>query len=58
MFQTKMAELDNYYELYTYPGRKHYLAAGNEKYATYFDEEILKKTDAFLEKFGFMKETE
>ena len=53
MFKAKMNQLGNYYEEYVYPGRKHYLAAGNKKYATYFDEEILEKTDAFLEKFGF-----
>ena len=53
MFKVKMLELGNYYEEYVYPGRKHYLAEGNKKYATYFDEEILGKTDAFLEKFGF-----
>ncbi|HSH19734.1 MAG TPA: alpha/beta hydrolase [Draconibacterium sp.] len=52
-FKSKMFELGNYYELYTYPGRKHYLGEGNEKYARYFDEEILEKTDAFLDKFGF-----
>lgn len=48
LFRNKMKELGNYYELYTYPGRRHYLAAGNDKYATYFDEEILEKTDNFL----------
>ena len=53
MFKAKMNQLGNYYEEYVYPGRKHYLAAGNKKYATYFDEEILEKTDAFLKKFGF-----
>ena len=53
MFKNKMFELGNYYELYTYPGRKHYLGEGNEKYARYFDEEILEKTDVFLEKYGF-----
>ena len=53
MFKTKMLELGNYYEEYVYPGMKHYLAPENKKYATYFDEEILGKTDAFLEKFGF-----
>lgn len=53
MFKAKMLELGNYYEEYVYPGRKHYLAEGNKKYATYFDEEILEKTDVFLEKFGF-----
>lgn len=53
MFKTKMAELGNYYELFTYPGRKHYLGEGNKKYARYFDEEILDKTDSFLDEFGF-----
>ena len=53
MFRTKMTELGNYYELITLPGRKHYLGAGIEKYAGYFDEEILEQTDAFLLKFGF-----
>jgi len=27
---------------------------GNDKYATYFDEEVLERTDEFLVKFGFM----
>ncbi|MDA0195053.1 MAG: alpha/beta hydrolase [Bacteroidetes bacterium] len=54
-FRTKMIELGNYYDLITYKGRGHYLAEGNEKYATYFDEEILERTDDFLVKFGFMK---
>jgi acetyl esterase len=53
MFKTGMDELGNYYDLHWYPGRKHYLGEGNEKYATYFDEDILELTDAFLEKFGF-----
>lgn len=53
MFKAKMNKLGNYYEEYVYPGMKHYLAPDNKKYATYFDEEILEKTDTFLEKFGF-----
>jgi acetyl esterase/lipase len=53
MFKAKMNKLGNYCEEYVYPGMKHYLAPDNKKYATYFDEEILEKTDAFLEKFGF-----
>lgn len=53
MFQTRMAELDNYYDLHWYPGRKHYLGEGNDKYARYFDENILELTDDFLEKFRF-----
>jgi acetyl esterase/lipase len=54
-FRIRMQELGNSYELITYPGRKHYLGEGNEKYARYFDEEILKRTDEFLEQQGFMK---
>jgi len=46
-----MDEAGNYCEQYVYKGRKHYLGEGNKKYATYFDEEILEKTDAFLKKF-------
>jgi acetyl esterase/lipase len=53
LYKAKTTELGNYYELHTYPGRKHYLGEGNKKYARYFDEEILEKTDAFLDKFGF-----
>ena len=53
MFQTRMNELGNYYDLHWYPGRQHYLGEGNEKYARYFDEDILELTDVFLEKFGF-----
>lgn len=49
----KMSELGNYYELHTYPERKHYLGEGIEKYSRYFDEEILEKTGMFLERFGF-----
>ena len=53
MFKAKMNKLGNYYEEYVYPGMKHYLAPDNKKYATYFDEVILEKTDIFLKKFGF-----
>ena len=52
-YKAKTTEMGNYFELHTYPGRKHYLGEGNAKYARYFDEEILEKTDAFLKKFGF-----
>ena len=53
MFKSRMDELGNYYDLHWYPDRKHYLGEGNKKYARYFDEDILKLTDDFLEKFGF-----
>ena len=52
MFRTKMNKMGNSYEEYIYKGKKHYLAEGNPQYATYFDEEILYKTDAFLKKLG------
>ena len=53
MFNVKMDELGNYYDLHWYPGRKHYWCEEDKKYANYFDEKILKLTDGFLEKFGF-----
>jgi acetyl esterase/lipase len=54
-FEEKMIQLGNQYELISYKGREHYLGVGVEKYATYFDEEILEKTDEFLIEFGFME---
>ena len=54
-FEDKMRSLNNQYELITYPGRKHYLGSGSEQYSTYFDEEILERTDEFLIQYGFMK---
>lgn len=54
LFKVRMMQLYNYYELHTYPGRSHYLGEGNEKYARYFDEEILERTDRFLVKFSLM----
>ena len=53
-FKEKTILQDNHFELISYEGRKHYLGEGNDVYATYFDEEILKRSDAFLEKFGFL----
>jgi acetyl esterase/lipase len=55
LFEEKMKELGNQYELITYKGRKHYLGEGIDKYSTYFDEEILERTDEFLIQFGFME---
>lgn len=54
MFKKRMDELGNEFELISYPGRKHYLGEGNKKYANYFDEEILERTDEFLRRHGFM----
>ena len=55
-FNDKMKELGNDFELITLEGRDHYLGEGSvdaEKYARYFDEEILKKVDHFLMRTGF-----
>jgi hypothetical protein len=41
----------------TLPGRRHYLGEGHPEYARYFDEDILKQTDAFLARLGFMPAT-
>ncbi|MGK7395802.1 MAG: alpha/beta hydrolase [Candidatus Cyclobacteriaceae bacterium M3_2C_046] len=54
LFKEKTLKAGNYFELIPYPGRKHYLGEGNEKYATYFDEEILERSDRFLEKLDLM----
>ncbi len=56
LYERKTKELGNSYKLITYPGRTHYLGEGIEKYARYFDEEILERTDEFLIEIGFMKE--
>ncbi len=54
LFATKTRELGNAFKLVTVNGRQHYLGEGNEKYARYFDEDILEQTDAFLREQGFM----
>jgi len=54
LFEEKMLALGNHFELISFKGRKHYLGKGNEKYATYFDEEIMERTDEFLEQRGFI----
>ena len=54
LFATKARELGNSFELVTLEGRGHYLGEGNKKYARYFDEEILERTDTFLRQLGFM----
>ncbi|RXK55109.1 alpha/beta hydrolase [Oleiharenicola lentus] len=54
LFATKTRELGNAFELVTVDGRQHYLGEGHEKYARYFDEAILERTDAFLREQGLM----
>jgi acetyl esterase/lipase len=53
-FVQKTDELGNYFESVSFEGRGHYLAEGNEKYATYFDEAIMERTDQFLKDQGLM----
>jgi acetyl esterase len=54
LFKEKTISMGNYFESIVFQGRGHYLGEGNEKYSTYFDEEILEHTDEFLKKFNFM----
>jgi acetyl esterase/lipase len=57
-FSERMEELDNEFELITFEGHDHYLGVGSadeEKYARYFDEDILERADEFLRANGFMK---
>ena len=54
-FESETKKLGNYFDLYIYKGRKHYLGDGNPKYSRYFDDEILRLTDDFLRKFGLLK---
>ncbi len=53
-FKRKSDLLNNNYELIILEGRSHYLGAGNDKYATYYDEGIMERTDQFLERLGFV----
>ncbi len=57
LFAARMRELGNPFELITLDGRDHYLGEGNEKYARYFDEAILERTDEFLRQHGFMPDS-
>ena len=54
LFKEKTLSLGNYFESIVFEGRGHYLDEGNDTYSTYYDEDILKQTDKFLEKFGFI----
>jgi len=54
MFDKRMHELGNPFELISLEGRDHYLGGENEKYARYFDEGILEQTDEFLKKVQMM----
>jgi acetyl esterase len=54
-FADEMVKAGNYFELHIYQGKRHYLGDGNPKYSRYFDDEILKLTDAFLRKYSFLE---
>jgi len=54
LFKEKTTQLGNHFEFIPLKGCGHYLGEGIDTYATYFDEEILERTDEFLEEFGFM----
>jgi len=53
-FLSETNKMGNHFELVSFEGRKHYLAEGNEKYATYFDEAIMERTDQFLKEQGLL----
>lgn len=57
LFSARTRELGNPFELVVLEGRDHYLGEGNEKYARYFDEAILERTDEFLRQHGFLPDT-
>jgi acetyl esterase len=54
-FADEMKALGNHFEIHKYEGRQHYLGDPDPFYAKLFDEGILKETDDFLRRFGFMK---
>ncbi|HTY11417.1 MAG TPA: alpha/beta hydrolase fold domain-containing protein [Bacteroidota bacterium] len=53
-FDSAMTKEGNYFEQHTYKGMRHYLGEGNQKYARYFDDGILKLADDFLRKFNLL----
>jgi len=52
MFRTR--ELGNHFEQIKFEGKKHYLAEGDDTYATYYDETVLERVDTFLVEQGLM----
>ena len=53
-FRDKTISLGNVMELVIFEGRQHYLGEGDSQYGRYYDEAILKKTDAFLKQQGVL----
>jgi acetyl esterase len=52
-FVEKARGLGNEVELVSFEGRRHYLGDGDPAYGRYYDEEVLERTDRFLEEHGF-----
>jgi acetyl esterase/lipase len=53
-FVEKARGLGNDVELVSFEGRRHYLGDGDPAYGRYYDEEVLERTDRFLEEHGFI----
>jgi acetyl esterase/lipase len=53
-FMDKTRRLGNDFELVRFKGRRHYLGNEDQQLKSYYDEEILKRTDEFLAEHGFM----
>jgi acetyl esterase len=53
-FVDKAVSLGNEVELVSFEGRGHYLGDGDPAYGRYYDEEVLERTDRFLEEHGFI----
>jgi acetyl esterase len=53
-FVEKARSLGNEVELVSFEGRRHYLGDGDPAYGRYYDEEVLERTDRFLEEHGFI----
>jgi acetyl esterase len=53
-FVDKALSLGNEVELVSFEGRGHYLGDGDPAYGRYYDEEVLERTDRFLEEHGFV----
>jgi acetyl esterase/lipase len=54
-FEMDMKKAGNSFEHHEYAGKRHYLAEGNPKYSTYYDDDILIIADDFLRKLNFLK---
>lgn len=55
-FKEKTLSLGNHFEQIPFEGKGHYLAEGDSTYATYFDEQVMERTDRFLEDLGLLPE--